>query len=180
MELKTGCVAAVVTALMSIPVPTSRQLAPSTQAPAHDGAPQPDARPALDHLAKAQVCLEELSKSAVSPKVASKIAQLKGAVLKLRRAYEAVAAGKIVPWDAEFGEVDRVLTELLGPAAISRTIVAEPASGATQSASAAEEPSAHVRSQLEEVRRHVQGFRAVAREVATSRPPVRKVVREPR
>src|SRR5687768_8565485 len=144
-----------VAALLAVPSSGFAQTAaaPQTPPPASAQAAQP-ATP-QEHLRKAEEAVDAIPASAVTGQDKAKINDLKQRINKLESL--AGTSGKpAAGWDKEVAAIDRVLTELIGPAPGAATGTAGTAGKAAGSSTL----NAEARAQLSQVRTHITAFAA--------------------
>jgi hypothetical protein len=138
--------------------PPTTQQQPSTQQPPSTSASQPSGE-AQEHLRQAQAALKDIPETIPAP-AKSRVAELKRHLNTL----EKPSASKKSTWSTEVAAIDKILTELVGPASGSGK--SEPtgttgAPGATASKSAATMTlDETTKSKLLDVRKHVTAYAA--------------------
>lgn len=145
-----------VAALLAVPSSGFAQAAaaPQTPPPASAQATQP-ATP-QEHLRKAEEAINAIPASAVTGQDKTKINDLKQRINKLEGL--AGTSGKpAAGWDKEVAGIDRVLTELIGPATGAATTGT---AGTAGKAAGSATLNAEARAQLSEVRSHITAFAA--------------------
>ena len=165
--------AVAVAALLALPV-SAAQTPPSqppatAQPPASSGSQQPATTPqnaadqtpsiteARQHLAKAKAALDEVNVSTLDARVKSQITDMNRRVSALERSVaENAAENASAKWGTEIGEIDKLLTNLVGEEAT--TGVTSPTPTGTSGKAAAVELDDATRSKLLEVRTHLTAF----------------------
>ena len=142
-----------VAALLAVPSSGFAQTAaPPQTPPAASAQAQPGS--AQEHLRKAEAAITAIPASSITAQDKTKINDLKQRITKL----EALAAKPgATGWDKEVAAIDRVLTQLIGPASGA---AATGTAGTAGKAAGSATLSAEARTQLTEVRTHITAFAA--------------------
>jgi hypothetical protein len=165
-------------ALLGMPAVAGAQTGTSApQPPAAQTTPSESAQPG-DHLRQAKVALDSIESASVTGRAKTQLAELKRHITSLERAASAAkpastpAAKKSAAWATDAAAVDRILTEMLGPAGTAGSSTPTPTgtSGTTTApaASTLDEPT---REKLLEVRKHVTNFAAAMSGTSASATP---------
>lgn len=160
-----------VAALLAVPSSGVAQTAPPQTPPAASAQAQPGS--AQEHLRKAEEAITAIPADSINAQDKTKINDLKQRINKL----ETLAAKPgATGWDKEVAAIDRVLTQLIGPASGA---VATGTEGTAGKAAGSAKLSAEARTQLTEVRTHITAFAAAMGkgsepqpEAAAAEPPM--------
>ena len=137
------------------PPATSSPSKPTTQAPA--AAPQQGGA-AQEHIRQAQTALKDVQVASLEAKAKTKVSELQRHLNALEKSASATASKTKPTWATNVAAIDKILTELIGPATASAPAGATGTTGKEKAAAIKIDDA--TKAKLMEVRTHVTAFAA--------------------